>query len=184
MKPSPICGTRAKSSPINRCSSAWAGKPLASGAQVFWQVRIWDKDGQPSAWSDTASFELGLLASATEWKGQWITADLPRYDADKPSLADASWITASPAAKQDRGLPLQFRSSARTSKIRSAVVDISAEGGFTLYVNGRQARQASNRPNGWKKPTRAISASCFRPAKICWPSPLRPPAKTALSRTR
>src|ERR1035438_1894507 len=53
----------------------WAGKPLGSRSQVFWQVRVWDKDGQPTAWSDVASFELGLLDSTTEWKGKWITAD-------------------------------------------------------------------------------------------------------------
>jgi alpha-L-rhamnosidase len=39
---------------------SWGGKPLASRSQAFWQVRVWDKDGQPSAWSDPASFELGL----------------------------------------------------------------------------------------------------------------------------
>src|SRR5471032_12887 len=39
----------------------WAGQPLNSRAQVAWQVRIWDKNHQPSAWSDPASFELGLL---------------------------------------------------------------------------------------------------------------------------
>ena len=132
----------------------WAGKPLASGSQVFWKVRIWDKDDVPSAWSDEASFELGLLSAASEWKGQWITADLPRFAAAKPAIADASWITASPEAKQTaafrHGIDLP-----PDAKIRSAVFDISAEGGFTLYVNGRQARQAPNRPNGWKKPTRA-----------------------------
>ena len=64
----------------------WAGKPLGSRAQVFWQVRIWDKDGQPSAWSDMASFELGLLDSANEWKGKWITADLPRFDIEQSAL--------------------------------------------------------------------------------------------------
>src|SRR5580700_8981497 len=32
----------------------WAGKPLGSRSQVFWQVRVWDKNGQPTAWSDAA----------------------------------------------------------------------------------------------------------------------------------
>ena len=142
----------------------WAGKPLASGSQVFWKVRIWDKDGVPSAWSDEASFELGLLSTAAEWKGQWITADLPRFAAAKPTIADASWITASPEAKQTAAFR-HIIDLPPDVKIRSAVFDISAEGGFTLYVNGRQARQAPNRPNGWKKPTRADFGVSLSPGK-------------------
>jgi alpha-L-rhamnosidase len=37
----------------------WGGRALDSRSEVFCQLRIWDKDGRPSAWSDTASFELG-----------------------------------------------------------------------------------------------------------------------------
>jgi alpha-L-rhamnosidase len=142
----------------------WAGKPLASGSQIFWKVRVWDKDGVPSAWSDEASFELGLLSSATEWKGQWITADLPRFAAARPTIADASWITALPEAKQTAAFR-RVIDLPPDAKIRSAVFDISAEGGFTLYVNGRQARQAPNRPNGWKKPTRADFGKSLSPGK-------------------
>ena len=142
----------------------WAGKPLESGSQVFWQARVWDKDDQPSAWSDEASFELGLHSTSTEWKGAWITADLARFAAAKPAIADASWITASPEAKQTAAFRHQIDLPPNV-KIRSAVFDISAEGGFTLYVNGRQARQAGNRPNGWKKPTRADFGISLSPGK-------------------
>ena len=38
----------------------WAGKPLGSRSQVFWQVRVGDKDGKPTAWSDVASFEPSM----------------------------------------------------------------------------------------------------------------------------
>ncbi len=78
----------------------WGGTALGSRAQVFWQVRVWDKDGAPSAWSDPASFELGLLNPAADWKGQWITADLPRYDIEQAALAKADWINAGSAANQ------------------------------------------------------------------------------------
>lgn len=69
----------------------WHGAPLASRAQVFWQVRIWDKDERASPWSSVASFELGLLASQTEWQGKWLTADMSRYDLLTPVLSNAFW---------------------------------------------------------------------------------------------
>jgi alpha-L-rhamnosidase len=131
----------------------WAGKPLGSRSEVFWQVRVWDKNNQSTRWSETASFELGLLDAGADWKGQWITADLPRFVAASPSLAGADWITAAGtnqtvALRRNVEIPPNAR-------VRSAVAEISAEGGFTFYVNGRQARRANNRPDGWKKPTRA-----------------------------
>jgi alpha-L-rhamnosidase len=39
----------------------YAGKPLASGRTYWWKVRWWDRQGQASAWSAVARFEMGLL---------------------------------------------------------------------------------------------------------------------------
>lgn len=50
----------------------YAGAKLASSQQVFWKTRSWDRDGKPSAWSDAASWTMGLLAQE-DWKGIWIT---------------------------------------------------------------------------------------------------------------
>ncbi len=49
----------------------YAGKPLESGRTYYWRVRYWDKNGNPSPYSSTAQFEMGLLAPE-EWKAQWI----------------------------------------------------------------------------------------------------------------
>jgi len=51
----------------------YAGKPLASGQQVFWKVRIWDNAGQPSPWSQPATWTMGLL-KPSDWKAEWIMA--------------------------------------------------------------------------------------------------------------
>ena len=121
----------------------WAGKPLASRSQVFWQVRIWDKDDRPSPWSEVASFELGLLAPAAEWKGQWITADLPRYDIEQSALAKAFWINAGSAAHQAAAVRFVLNLSADTT-IRSAAIDVVADGLITIYVNGQPTRQGAS----------------------------------------
>jgi alpha-L-rhamnosidase len=54
---------------------AYAGKHLNSGQRAYWKVRAWDKHGQPSAYSEPAWWELGLLERG-EWRGAWIGAAL------------------------------------------------------------------------------------------------------------
>ncbi len=45
--------------------------PLKSRERIAWQVRLWDENDVPGAWSE-AFFEMGLL-SAADWKAGWIT---------------------------------------------------------------------------------------------------------------
>ncbi len=49
----------------------YEGAQLQSGQQVFWKVRCWDKEGEASKWSKTATFSIGLL-SQEDWKAKWI----------------------------------------------------------------------------------------------------------------
>jgi alpha-L-rhamnosidase len=49
----------------------YRGKPLVSRQQVYWKVRVWDKSGQPSAYSQPAKWEMGLL-SPKDWTARWI----------------------------------------------------------------------------------------------------------------
>ena len=44
-----------------------------SGQRVSWRVRVWDEADQPSAWSEPAGFEFGLL-NPHDWEGEWIGA--------------------------------------------------------------------------------------------------------------
>jgi alpha-L-rhamnosidase len=113
----------------------WAGQPLASRSRVFWQVRVWDKDGHPTAWSDAAWFELGLLNATNEWKGRWITANLPRYNIEQNALAKASWINAGSTAGQAAAIRLAVELPTN-AVIRRAFMDVAADGLITNYVNG------------------------------------------------
>ena len=54
---------------------AYAGAALQAGQRAWWQVRAWDNDSQPSAYSAPAFWELGLL-TRDAWRGQWIGARL------------------------------------------------------------------------------------------------------------
>src|SRR5689334_111608 len=49
----------------------YKGKPLTSGTKYTWQVRISDKENNISPWSESATFQTGLLSS-NDWKAKWI----------------------------------------------------------------------------------------------------------------
>jgi alpha-L-rhamnosidase len=121
----------------------WGGKELGSRAQVCWAVRVWDRDGVASAWSEPASFELGLLHPAVDWKGRWITADLPRPDLEQDALAHANWIGAGATASQAAAARLVLDLPAG-AKIAGATIDAIADGVVSLYTNGHASLQGSS----------------------------------------
>jgi alpha-L-rhamnosidase len=92
----------------------YLGKQLPSRQRCFWKVRVWDKDGTPSAYSAPAFFEMGLLAPA-DWHGQWI--------------AQTTDTNSAPA-------PLLRRAFALDGKVRRARVYICGLGYYELHING------------------------------------------------
>jgi alpha-L-rhamnosidase len=55
-------------------------KGLMAATTYYWKVRIWDKSGAPSSWSEPQTFSTGLLTDA-DWRGaQWIA--MQKEDAD------------------------------------------------------------------------------------------------------
>jgi len=52
---------------------AYEGKALSSVQCCFWKVRVCDRAGAESGWSESATFEMALLDEA-DWQGEWIGA--------------------------------------------------------------------------------------------------------------
>jgi len=50
---------------------AYGGAPLRSREDVAWEVRFWDANGDASAWSPPATWEMGLL-KPSDWTAKWI----------------------------------------------------------------------------------------------------------------
>src|ERR1043166_9570483 len=50
----------------------YGGKPLSSRAQCFWKVKVWDKTGKPSAWSEPTKWTMGLLRPE-DWTAEYIS---------------------------------------------------------------------------------------------------------------
>ena len=60
----------------------YAGEPLASRQRCYWRVRVWDAAGEPSAWSEPASWEMGLL-EPDDWSAAWIEDGRPTPESDE-----------------------------------------------------------------------------------------------------
>ncbi|WP_162304498.1 family 78 glycoside hydrolase catalytic domain [Maribellus luteus] len=62
----------------------YQGDKLQSFTRYYWKVRAWDRDGNVSKWSETASFITGAF-SKTDWKAEWI-GDQPEPPLEYPLL--------------------------------------------------------------------------------------------------
>ena len=55
---------------------SYSGPAVESRRRYYWQVRVWDSQGQASPYSQPSWWEMGLL-SLQDWKAKWITRDMP-----------------------------------------------------------------------------------------------------------
>jgi hypothetical protein len=119
----------------------YGGSALASAQPVFWQVRVWDANGQASAWSPVATWTMGLLHPA-DWQGGWLAAT----NSASVSLTGCSWIwypEGTPAQSAPVGM-CYFRKliSVRSdSALTGAVLLVTADNSYLAYVNGMQVGQ-------------------------------------------
>ena len=112
---------------------AYAGRPLTSGQKCWWQVRVWDKDGQSAPVSAVSLWQMGLL-HASDWKGEWITAQTPRaVDVNGDNLPPPPYV----------------RHSFIVGKaIKSATAFVTAHGLYELHLNGAKVGHEVFAP-GW-----------------------------------
>ncbi len=106
----------------------WQGRTLKSRQRVFWCVRVWDNQNTVSAWSETATFEIGLRAP-TEWQAQWIGRPLESKDASQPC-------------------PFLRRQFELVKTVAQARLFVSARGLFEIQLNGRRVGHDYFTP-GW-----------------------------------
>lgn len=123
----------------------YAGKPLLSRQDCWWQIRTWDKNGNVSEWSEPAFWGMGLL-NPEEWKAQWIGAPwqgeeaLPKPERQRPGATAAPKELPPPA-------PLLRKSFQVTKEIASARAYVTGLGYFELYLNGSKVGQDVLVPN-------------------------------------
>ena len=96
------------------------GHKLKSRMRCYWKVRIWDQDGNPSRYSETSWWEMGLLEKS-DWKAKWIGLDYPVEDFEG----------GAPATMLRREIHLDDTPA-------DARVYVSALGLYELYINGER----------------------------------------------
>ncbi|HYW78040.1 MAG TPA: alpha-L-rhamnosidase N-terminal domain-containing protein, partial [Thermoguttaceae bacterium] len=113
----------------------YAGKALASRQVCHWKVRVWDKDGDASSWSEPALWSMGLL-EPTDWQARYIS-----YRDETPVYKESESLFL-PAARQYRK---EFQA---TKTVRRATIYATALGIYELHLNGRRINDAFFAP-GW-----------------------------------
>ena len=124
---------------------AYSGKPLASGGQCFWKVRVWDKHGRASAWSAPGMWSMGLLEQK-DWQGKWIGWD--RGESADP-FDGSKWIWF-PEGNPADSAPVGTRYFRRVFElpanqvVSAATIAMAADDRFHLFVNGQEAGSRNN----------------------------------------
>ena len=120
----------------------YAGARLKTAEQVGWKVRVWDEAGQPSAWSQTANWTMGVLSPA-DWSG-------------------AKWIASADTTLASTRLRHTFTVHPH---LRRALINICGLGQYELTLDGQKVGDDFLSP-GWSKydktclyDTRDITAS-------------------------
>jgi len=105
------------------------GPALVSMQQIYWQVRVWDNKNKATAWSEPASWEMGILKPA-DWKATWISSG------DEKELKESK--------------PAQYFRKEFTiaKKIKSARVYVTSLGLYQLHLNGAKVSSDLFTP-GW-----------------------------------
>jgi alpha-L-rhamnosidase len=101
----------------------YAGKPLLSRTVCYWKVRSWNKNGQPGAWSQPATWEMGLLNKA-DWKADWIGNDLT-------ALGKGKTYHLPPA-------PFFRKETVLKPAIKRARLYVTALGLYEFHINGKR----------------------------------------------
>jgi alpha-L-rhamnosidase len=116
----------------------YAGKPLTSREECFWKVRVWNQNGDASAWSEPARWTMGLF-NPEDWGAKWIGLD---GDASPVYLQGTNWIWY-PEGTANKEVPVGNRYFRRAfvlpsdRKIKQARYLATADNQCKAFINGR-----------------------------------------------
>lgn len=117
---------------------SYNGKILSSRQDCWWQVRIWDRKGKVSGWSEPAFWSMGLL-KPEEWKAQWIGAPWQDEQAlPKPVAPKSASGTAFSSGELPPSAPMLRKSFTVNKDVAFARAYVTGLGYFELYANGRK----------------------------------------------
>lgn len=131
----------------------YRGPALAAHQRAYWKVRVWDREGEPSGWSEPAFWSAGPGA---EWGAEWIGFDQPREALTFPEadFSGSKWIwhpadkgAAKPKAHR---LFVSEISVPDDAKVEKAELLVSADDQYRFTINGELV--ADSGTSGFDKP--------------------------------
>ncbi|MCU0390945.1 MAG: glycoside hydrolase family 78 protein [Thermoflexibacter sp.] len=96
----------------------YQGAPLESNQKYLWQVRVWDNQGNTSAWTTPAFWHTAFF-NQSDWKAKWIKAGFEEDTTNRPS-------------------PYFRRNFNLKKPIQSAMAYITAQGLYEAFLNGKR----------------------------------------------
>ncbi len=102
----------------------YAGKPLKSFTRYFWKVRVWNKKGEASDWSQPSWFETSMMKTS-DWKAQWISDQRPLPSKDEDFYRE----TPNPLLRKEIKVK---------KEVKSARLYIAGLGYSIAYINGQR----------------------------------------------
>lgn len=135
----------------------WKGSPLASRDRVSWRVRVWDGKDQPSAWSEPASFGIGLL-DPVDWTALWISA---KDDGTFETKENIQNFVNDPVRGKLHVTPAKhFRKDFEAPAVTRATLHATALGVYNVEINGLRVSDEVLAP-GWSAYQRRIHSQTY-----------------------
>ena len=129
-----------ESAQSNRVS--YAGRPLQSRQECWWQVRVWDRDDEVSEWSEPAMWRMGFM-HPDEWQAEWIGAP---WQGEEPLPKPPGGPDAYPQELPPPA-PLLRKAFQLNKPVKKAVAYVTGLGYFELYLNGDKVGNDELVPN-------------------------------------
>ncbi|MBI5916381.1 MAG: glycoside hydrolase family 78 protein [Bacteroidetes bacterium] len=107
---------------------SYGGPAMQPGKKYFWQVTVWDNQGNTATSGGTDFWQTGLL-SAANWKAKWIATSFQEDTVQQPS-------------------PLFRKEFAAKKVVKSATAYITSKGLYEANINGQRVGDACLTP-GW-----------------------------------
>lgn len=102
----------------------YAGAPLKPFTRYYWRVKVYDQNGEVSAWSEPAFFETGIL-QPTDWKGVWIGDERKQFEKEEDFYGPDQ-------------MPLIRKGFTVPKTIAAARLYISGLGYYEAFLNGKK----------------------------------------------
>lgn len=101
------------------------GNELQPGTTYYWQVRVWDNQGNRSKWSQPSHWLTGIK-DVDNWKAQWIQVGFEE--------------------EEGRPSPMFRKEFNSSKKIKHAVAFVTAKGVYEAEINGKKVGDACFAP--------------------------------------